>query len=126
MYPGGVKNGLLYGLVSAYAGSELRTQVLANPSLIGGVAQVRLLFSDFADLYYKGQIAAQEEYKGRGIASPIGVNGEVRVFSTANDFSHILATIKQQLRQRGAKALAAAGGKDIALAQVNTSLQPYN
>jgi phosphate transport system permease protein len=54
---------LLNGLISSDAGHELRERVLSEPSVVGTVIRQRVLLSDSADLYIKGdnpQISEQE------------------------------------------------------------------
>jgi len=90
----------LYGLVSSNAGASLQQEVMANPQLVGTTHKTQILLSDYADLYFKGALGAQEQIKTHGIASPIGMSGQVRILSSANDFKNLLQEIKQGLKRQ--------------------------
>src|SRR5262245_1149264 len=88
---------LLDGLLSSGAPDALRDHVAAEPALVGQTLKVPLLFSDDADLYYKGTGTAIERHPGRGIATPSDTTGEITVLSSANDFAADLVAIKRTL-----------------------------
>jgi phosphate transport system permease protein len=67
------------GLLSGGAEVILREQVLADPTLVGGVREIALPLSDTADLYLKGMMTEKEELPVTGIAQPSGVADEITV-----------------------------------------------
>ena len=91
---------LLDGLVSSGAADQLRRRVAADPSLIGQTIKAPLLFSDEADLYFKGLGTSISRVPGRGIATPSGMTGEITISSSANDFSADLVDAKRTLSRR--------------------------
>ncbi|MGQ0671389.1 MAG: phosphate ABC transporter permease PstA [Hyphomicrobium sp.] len=96
-------------LMSTGAVDELRTSVVADPSLIGRTVSTRLLLSDNADLYLKGDGTAISTDAGtRGIATPSAKSGEVTILTSANDFAALLVAIKKDLEQRAAALSAEA------------------
>lgn len=90
-------------ILSSGATDELREQVVANPGLVGTTVKTRLILSDNADLYLKGyETAVGTGTATRGIATPSGTTGEVKVLVGANDFSEVLVDIKGELERRAA------------------------
>jgi phosphate transport system permease protein len=93
----------LNDILSSGAADELRQEVVANPSLVGGTVKSRLLLSDNADLHLKGTETAITVMSGtRGIATVTGTSGEVKVLTGANDFAETLVAIKAELEKRAA------------------------
>ncbi len=91
----------LNDLLSSGAADDLRSLVVGNPNLIGSTAEVPLLLSDTADLYFKGDgTAVVERPTARGIAKPSGTAGEITILSSSNDFSEQLAEAKNALLVR--------------------------
>ena len=72
----------LGGLVSGAGGNELRSMVLADPSLIGKTVSVSVMLSDDADLFLKGQMTSVSRAAGQG-ALTIRAEGENYVLSGA-------------------------------------------
>ncbi len=64
---------LLNSLLSNAGGSELRRQVLADPSLIGKEVSVPVMLSDDADLYLKGVVTGVARATGDG---PLQIRAE--------------------------------------------------
>ena len=91
---------LLDGLLSNGAVDRLRDTAAANPELIGQTVKARVLISERADLYYKNIGTVIGRRAGRGIATPTGTTGEISIFSSTNDFSADMVTIKQALSVR--------------------------
>ncbi len=92
-------------LLSSGAIDQLRTQVAANPALVGQTIKAQLLLSDTADLYLKGRATPVTEIappKGTAIAS--GTSGEVTLVSDTADFASPLSAVQDDLRLQ-AKAL---------------------
>lgn len=91
-------------LLSSGAPDELREEVVANPGLIGQTVKANLLLSDTADLYLKGDgTDVTRSSATRGIATPSGTTGEVKVLVASNDFAEILVNIKRSFeKQAGA------------------------
>lgn len=90
-------------LLSTGATDELVARLAADPTLIGKPVRTRLLLSDEADIYLKGQetrINARADT--RGIATPNATSGEVTVLVAANDLAAELLTVKTALRERAA------------------------
>ena len=99
----------LNDILSSGAGNALRDMVLADPSIIGQTVKARLLLSDDADLYLKGEetrIATRSDT--RGIATPTGTKGEISILAGANDFAGDLLVIKRALSLRADKLTAEA------------------
>lgn len=90
----------LYGIISGGANFELREDVLMDRAMIGTSQGRRLLASDDADLYLKGQFGDLRDAKAQGALSLSGAEGEVEILSTANDFSAQLAVVKEALLDR--------------------------
>jgi phosphate transport system permease protein len=89
-------------LVSTGAGDSLRTMVLANPAIVGTTVKTQLLLDDNADLYLKGASAVSDARVARGIATPTGITGQIKVLSAANDFSDDIQRIRTLLAARAA------------------------
>jgi len=88
-------------LLSSGAADNLREEVVANPALIGTTVKAKLLLSDNADLYLKGDGTSITRYAAtRGIATPTATTGEVKVLVSSNDFAEILVSIKRDLELR--------------------------
>ena len=87
-------------LLSAGAGDELRRQVVADPKLIGQTVNTRLLLDANADLYLKGLGAATTSRTARGIATPTGTTGTIKILTSANDFADDFANVKRLLGDR--------------------------
>ena len=90
----------LDGLLSSGAGDELRQTLLSSPSLVGSTARTRFLLSDDADLYFKGSETRIETKQGVGVGSVTGTSGEVKFFTSSNDFASALASVKAALGLR--------------------------
>lgn len=89
-------------LLSVGAGDELRRAVTADPKLIGQTVKARLLLSANADLYLKGLGASTTTRTARGIATPTGTTGTIKVLTSANDFASDFQTVKSILGTRAA------------------------
>ncbi len=87
-------------LLSTGAGDSLREMVIANPAVIGTTVKARLLLDDNADLYLKGVGAATTARTARGIATPTGTTGTIKVLTAANDFADDIARIRVLLAER--------------------------
>ena len=87
----------LYGMVSVGAAFILREQVQADPSLVGTTRSLWVPADDDVDMFMKGKSTGITSRETDGIASPTGTGGEIQVFSTANDFTNILAEVKAHL-----------------------------
>jgi phosphate transport system permease protein len=90
----------LAALLSTGAADELRARVVADPSIIGTTVQVPALLGSNPDLYVKGLVATHRTVAGRGSATPSATEGEVTLFSTANDFADVLLAVKNELRDQ--------------------------
>ena len=106
----------LYGLISTAASFELQDAAEADRSLLGRTAPMPLLLSDDADLYLKGFFGelTSEETNGsltiEGAATEVG--GEVRLFSTANDFTAELEDVKALLLTEARRTREAAARQE--------------
>jgi phosphate transport system permease protein len=87
----------LYQLVSSGASYRLGDMVVADPSLIGTTQKVWLVADDDIDVYAKGRATDVETRATDGIGSPTATTGNVRVLSTSNDFTEVLADVKRRL-----------------------------
>ncbi len=91
----------LYALMSSGASYELQDKVKADPSLIGSTITFPFLMSDDADLYIKGFFGELSSENTVGSLAILGdvttVGEEVRLFSTAADFTAELASVKETL-----------------------------
>jgi len=90
----------LDGLLSSGASNELREMLVADPSLIGTTVKVRFLLSDDADLFLKGRETRITTVPGRGVMTPSGTSGEIRLLTSVNDFSEALVSVKKALEAR--------------------------
>lgn len=96
-------------ILSTGAGDELRNAVVSNPALIGQTVSTKLLLSDTADLYLKGEGTRISQTAGtRGIATPSGTGGEITVLTSANDFSEALQAVKKDLQSKATALVAEA------------------
>ena len=106
MFPAAAENRrqrqALYGLLSSDAAMALRSEIMANPALIGTRVSVPVLVSDDVDLFYKGLVTGIEDLPTRGIGSPSATTGTVTLLSSANDFSDELVRVKQSLAEQAA------------------------
>lgn len=93
----------LYKLVSDGAALNLREAAMANPSLLNQTVPSRLLASDDVDLWMKGYVDRLENLPSPGTATPIQKGDEVEIVVESNAFQTIVLTIKQALRDSGAK-----------------------
>lgn len=106
----------LYGLISSGASFELRDAAVADPSLLGAVSAKPLLLSDDADLYLKGFFGelTSEVTEGalriEGDATDVG--GEVRIVSSAPDFTAELETVKALLLTEATRTREAAARQE--------------
>ena len=93
----------LYDVVSSGAAFELRDNVMADPSLIGGSATTRLLASDVTDLYLKGAFGRLEDRSHAGnLSLVVAEDGKTAtVLTSSNDFARMLAEVKGHLEDRG-------------------------
>ncbi len=89
----------LYDIVSSGAAFELRSQVIADPSLVGGTVDIPLLASDVTDLYLKGDFGQLQDtsHAGNLAVIPSEDGKTVQVLSNSNDFAATLAEVKQNL-----------------------------
>jgi phosphate transport system permease protein len=94
----------LNSLLSPGAPQQLRELVLNDPSIIGTTRDLWLLANDDIDMFMKGRSTRVETDVGAGIASPTGMEGEVKVLSTVNDFSAILEDVKDLLEEQARAA----------------------
>lgn len=96
-------------LLSTGAVDDLRTQVVADPGLVGQTVKSSLLLSDNADLYLKGD-GTRISVAGatRGIATPSGKSADITILTSANDFSAALQAVKKDLQTRAAALTAEA------------------
>ncbi len=87
----------LYSLVSTGAAYVVRDAVMADPALIGTTQTLWVPADDDVDMFMKGHSTDVVARDVDGIASPTGTEGRIQVLSTANDFTAILAEIKEHL-----------------------------
>ncbi len=91
----------LFDLVSPGATYQLREMVMQSPALVGTTQMVRVPANDDVDMFFKGHATAIHHYKPQGILSPTGVEGEIQLLSTSNDFfAGRLVNIKKHLTRR--------------------------
>ena len=89
-------------LISVGVGDELRKAVLANPLIIGQTVKSRLLLEANSDLYLKGVGGGIATRPVRGIATPTGTTGTIKILTSANDFSSDFEKAKSLLAARAA------------------------
>jgi phosphate transport system permease protein len=95
--------------LSTGAIDELRNSVVSDPALIGQTVSTKLLLSDSADLYLKGEgTRISQTAATRGIATPSGTSGEITVLTSANDFSEALLDVKKDLQSKATVLVAEA------------------
>jgi phosphate transport system permease protein len=106
----------LYKVVSSGASFQLADIVKRNPELIGTRQAFWLVADDDIDVYFKGKATKTDVQSTRGIASPTGATGDIKILSTANDFAEVLAGIKADL-------LALAGSKQRELGKQKNAFE---
>lgn len=91
----------LNALLSTGAGDALRSQVVANPELVGQRVRTELLLADDADVFLK-EAGTEIRTIGdtRGIATPSGTTGDITILVSANDFADDVAGLKSELKAR--------------------------
>ncbi len=95
----------LNGLISSGAGDDVRTQVLANPNIIGTTIKTPLLFSADVDLYLKDDAIRQTTLPGAFDLTPSGLNGEITLTAVQPDaFSQLIKDLEQAGVARDADA----------------------
>lgn len=109
-------------VISSGAGFQLRERVLGNPGLIGGKQAVWVAADDEIDVLIKGGATDIETYPGEGIASPTGVEGEIKVLLTTNSFNAVLNEVKESLLRKAAKAEKGLGLAEETLARVDAEI----
>ena len=87
----------LYGLISGGAPIQLSKMVREDPSLIGARQPVWLLADDEVDMLMKGRMTQTRSLATNGIGSVVIDGKRIKVFSTSNDFTNILADTKKIL-----------------------------
>ncbi len=87
----------LYSMVSSGAGFSLGDKVRADPSLIGTTQRLWLVADDDIDMLVKGRSTEIAVRSFAGIASPTGTSGQIKILTTANDFTAILDEVKANL-----------------------------
>jgi ElaB/YqjD/DUF883 family membrane-anchored ribosome-binding protein len=71
--------------------------VMSNPELVGNTVRVWVPADDELDMLLKGHTTELERHEGLGIASLVNGDGEIKLLSTANDFTNILQDLKRML-----------------------------
>ncbi len=94
----------LYSIVSTGAAFQIQDMVKSDPQLVGKTIRFWVPADDELDMLLKGHTTDIERRAGSGIASPVNDKGELKLLSTANDFTNILQDIKQLLAQSAKKA----------------------
>lgn len=92
-------------LLSFEAVDKVRREVVANPSLIGTTQSFELKLSDEADLFLQGISTDEFAIPVTGSLSVEEINDGFRLTSSGNDFTGVLARVKQRLETRRAKLL---------------------
>ncbi len=106
-------------LLSSGAADDLRSRIVADPTLIGKTVTAPLLLSDDADIYLKYASTAIAERPARGAATPSDTTGEITILSSANDFADEVVAVKASLEQRAsglsreAERLRRIGGSQV-------------
>ncbi len=90
----------LYRLVSDAGALELREAVMANPALLDQKQKFQLLASDDVNLWNSGDIGRIEPLAAVGRATPLGIEGDVKVVIESNSFGPLLLAVKVQLREK--------------------------
>ncbi len=86
-----------FSMLSVGSEYDLREQIMADPSMVGTKQTLWVTMSDDADVLSKGRMTEFTVREGNGILSPTGTEGEIKLLSTSNDFTGILADIKAKL-----------------------------
>ncbi len=94
----------LYQVVSGGAPITLQKMVSEDPSLIGTTRSLWLLADDEVDMLWKGRMTDRALHAGRGIGTVVENGDELRVLSTSNNFTGILAEVKSLLGRMADKA----------------------
>jgi phosphate transport system permease protein len=94
----------LYGIISGGAAIHLQQMVMEDPELIGTRKTLWLLADDEVDMLWKGRMTDIDREAAGGIGSVVSEGDNIRVLSTSNDFTEVLAGIKQRLSRMADKA----------------------
>jgi phosphate transport system permease protein len=96
----------LASLISNAAGDDLRSAVRSDPSLIGKTAPFKMLLSDSADLYLKGQMTSVTRTPGAGTLNlaQAGDDYSLKGDTTGIAPGHIIRGNKGALRVKSADA----------------------
>ena len=94
----------LYGIISGGAAIHLQQMVMEDPELIGTTETLWLLADDEVDMLWKGRMTDIDREAASGIGSVVSEGDNIRVLSTSNDFTEVLAEIKQRLARIADKA----------------------
>jgi phosphate transport system permease protein len=101
---------LLEGILSSGAADTLRERVVGEPALIGGVVRLPVLFSDDADLYYKGGETRIERRGGLGTLSLAPAGDGMTLASSSDDFAVDVTAITQRLSAQARRLRQEADG----------------
>jgi phosphate transport system permease protein len=107
----------LSNVLSSGAPVLLRRQVVADPSMVGGVRQVSLPVDDLIDLYLKGTITSTSRTPGRGEVGLSGLRGQIELSANSNAFSGIVEAAKSQTGRRLSVARSDLAGRQRVLSQ---------
>ena len=94
----------LYSLISGGAPIDLHRMVREDPDLIGTRQSVWLLADDEVDMLVKGVVTDVRTRAAVGIGSVVIDGSRVKVLSTSNDFTDILARIKAAIGDMSGQA----------------------
>ncbi|WP_337659827.1 phosphate ABC transporter permease PstA [Anderseniella sp. Alg231-50] len=90
-------------LLSFDAADKVRREIIANPALIGTTQRLDLKLSDEADLFLQGMSTDEAALPVSGSLSVEEVGKDFRLTSSGDDFTGVLARVKQQLETRRAR-----------------------
>ena len=106
----------LYDLVSSGASFELRETVMADAALVGQSRAMKLLASDVADLYLKGEFGRLDVTRPEDELEVSLSDDEAEVKATGPIFAPMLSRVRDGLRQEAARLRLQAERQDRGVA----------
>ncbi len=113
---------LLSTLLSSGAGIDIRRQVLADMSLIGGTRDLTVQLDDYADLYLKGLVTDKVRQVMNAEAMLAGDESTVSITTPTPVFTDILGELKTELRSSASRLRGQAAARQRSVTAAETDL----
>jgi len=103
------------GLISGGTGLDLRSEIIADPSVAGSRQTLKVQVSDFADLYFKGLSGGATTLASDTTAILSGMEGEVILTASEPVFASFLADTKNSVNNQAQRLLVRIGELEAGL-----------